>query len=96
MIDLGPKAAPAGGRVVAACTPEELVARGTHTGRALAPVLSREPSASLVAGAELGLCSCYIVRSSGRALRRRRWHRPTSGWRTISSIARVCSVMASS
>jgi hypothetical protein len=28
--------------VVAACTPEDLVALGTHTGRALAPVLGRE------------------------------------------------------
>ncbi|HSW25403.1 MAG TPA: hypothetical protein VLJ62_21770, partial [Burkholderiaceae bacterium] len=41
VIDLGPEGGAAGGRVVAACTPEALVARDTHTGRALAPVLRR-------------------------------------------------------
>jgi len=41
VVDLGPDGGAAGGRVVAACTPEALVARDTHTGRALAPVLRR-------------------------------------------------------
>jgi excinuclease ABC subunit A len=41
VIDLGPEGGNAGGRIVAAATPEELVRLGTHTGRALAPVLAR-------------------------------------------------------
>jgi excinuclease ABC subunit A len=41
VIDLGPEGGTAGGTVVAACPPEQLVALGTHTGRALAPVLRR-------------------------------------------------------
>ncbi len=41
IIDLGPEGGQAGGRIVAATTPEALVALGTHTGRALAPVLAR-------------------------------------------------------
>jgi excinuclease ABC subunit A len=41
VIDLGPEGGDAGGRVVAADTPEAVVARQTHTGRALAPVLAR-------------------------------------------------------
>jgi excinuclease ABC subunit A len=41
VIDLGPEGGAAGGQVVAAGTPEELVRRDTHTGRVLAPVLAR-------------------------------------------------------
>ncbi|WP_370654729.1 excinuclease ABC subunit A, partial [Rhodoferax sp.] len=41
VIDLGPDGGNAGGRVVAAATPERVVALDTHTGRALAPVLQR-------------------------------------------------------
>ena len=41
VIDLGPEGGKAGGRLVAAATPEGLVRLGTHTGRALAPVLAR-------------------------------------------------------
>jgi len=41
VVDLGPEGGSAGGRVVAAAPPEQLVAQGTHTGRALAPVLAR-------------------------------------------------------
>ncbi len=41
VIDLGPEGGDAGGPVVAADTPEAVVARQTHTGRALAPVLAR-------------------------------------------------------
>ncbi|MDD0816986.1 excinuclease ABC subunit UvrA [Curvibacter sp. HBC28] len=41
VIDLGPEGGKDGGRIVAATTPEGLVQRGTHTGRALAPVLAR-------------------------------------------------------
>jgi excinuclease ABC subunit A len=50
VIDLGPEGGAAGGRVVAACTPETLVARDTHTGRALAPVLRRGVPERAVAG----------------------------------------------
>ena len=46
VVDLGPEGGAAGGAVVAACAPEDLVRRGTHTGRALAPVLAREEPAS--------------------------------------------------
>lgn len=41
VLDLGPEGGSAGGQVVAQGQPETLVARGTHTGRALAPVLAR-------------------------------------------------------
>ena len=41
IIDLGPEGGRDGGRVVAAAPPEEVVRLGTHTGRALAPVLTR-------------------------------------------------------
>jgi len=41
VIDLGPDGGDGGGQVVAASTPEALVRQGTHTGRALAPVLAR-------------------------------------------------------
>jgi excinuclease ABC subunit A len=41
VIDMGPEGGTAGGTVVCAGTPEALVAQGTHTGRALAPVLGR-------------------------------------------------------
>ena len=41
VIDLGPEGGNAGGRIVAAMTPEALVLLGTHTGVALAPVLAR-------------------------------------------------------
>lgn len=35
-LDLGPEGSNAGGRIVAAATPEEVVAAGTHTAKALA------------------------------------------------------------
>ncbi len=41
VIDLGPEGGSAGGRIVAQGTPEQIVAAGTHTGQALAPVLAR-------------------------------------------------------
>ncbi len=41
VIDLGPEGGAAGGRIVAAGTPEEVVAAATHTGQALAAVLRR-------------------------------------------------------
>ena len=41
VIDLGPEGGAGGGRVVAAGTPEDVVAHGSHTGVALKPVLAR-------------------------------------------------------
>ncbi|MBE7366455.1 excinuclease ABC subunit UvrA [Ramlibacter pallidus] len=41
IIDLGPDGGTAGGKVVAAAPPEAVVAKGTHTGKVLAPVLAR-------------------------------------------------------
>ena len=41
VIDLGPDGGNAGGRIVAAATPEEVVRQRTHTGEALAHVLAR-------------------------------------------------------
>jgi excinuclease ABC subunit A len=41
IIDLGPEGGNAGGRIVAAAPPEEVVRLATHTGVALAPVLAR-------------------------------------------------------
>lgn len=41
IIDLGPEGGSGGGRIVAAGTPEEVVALRTHTGEAIAPVLAR-------------------------------------------------------
>ncbi|HVZ44012.1 MAG TPA: excinuclease ABC subunit UvrA [Ramlibacter sp.] len=41
IVDLGPEGGAEGGKVVASASPEDVVAQGTHTGVALAPVLAR-------------------------------------------------------
>ena len=41
VIDLGPEGGSGGGRVVATASPEDVVRLGTHTGKALSPVLAR-------------------------------------------------------
>jgi excinuclease ABC subunit A len=41
IVDLGPEGGAGGGKVVAAASPEDVVAKGTHTGVALGPVLAR-------------------------------------------------------
>lgn len=41
ILDLGPEGGDGGGQLVAAGTPEDVVTAGTHTGRAVAPVLKR-------------------------------------------------------
>jgi excinuclease ABC subunit A len=46
VIDLGPEGGAGGGRVVVAGPPEAVVAAGSHTGRALAPVLARGSEAA--------------------------------------------------
>jgi excinuclease ABC subunit A len=46
VLDLGPEGGDAGGRLVAAASPEEVVLLGTHTGKALAAVLARQPGPS--------------------------------------------------
>ena len=45
VIDLGPEGGTAGGRIVVAGTPEQVVASDSHSGRALAPVLLRGQAA---------------------------------------------------
>jgi len=42
VIDLGPEGGKGGGRIVATASPEEVVRLGTHTGKALKPVLARK------------------------------------------------------
>jgi excinuclease ABC subunit A len=44
VVDMGPEGGAGGGKVAAQGTPEVLVAKGTHTGVALGPVLARKAS----------------------------------------------------
>ncbi|WP_431276762.1 excinuclease ABC subunit UvrA [Variovorax ureilyticus] len=64
LIDLGPEGGNAGGRIVAAAPPEDVVALRTHTGVALAPVLARAARSANV------VVPMPVAEESGRGLRR--------------------------
>jgi len=44
VIDMGPEGGSGGGKLAGLGTPEAIVAQGTHTGKALKPVLARQAS----------------------------------------------------